>query len=82
MISVVSFDYFEPFDYFDVGFTDVGAWSPEFSMLGYETLNFLIGLGSIIIFAAFQLLVIVIFLSMRILKLKCSCRCLRGYFSL
>ena len=53
MISVVSFDYFAPFEYYDIGFTEVGSWSPEFYMLGYESVNFLLGLGSILIFASF-----------------------------
>ena len=52
MISVVSFDYFPPFEYLDVGFTEVWSYSENFEWIGYDSVNFLIGLGSIGIFAA------------------------------
>ena len=51
MISFVSFDYFPPFEYIDAGFTEVWSWSPNFEFLGYDTVNFLEGLGSIAVFA-------------------------------
>ena len=51
MISFVSFDYFPPFEYIDANFTEVGSWSPHFEFLGYDTVNFLEGLGSIVIFS-------------------------------
>ena len=52
MISVVSFDYFPPFEYLDVDFTETWAWSPNFEWIGYDSVNFLLGLGSIAVFAA------------------------------
>ena len=60
MFSIVSFDYFEPFEYLDVGFTEVGSWSVRFEWLGYESLNFIQGLGSIVIFVTLQILTILI----------------------
>ena len=35
IIKVVSFDYFPPFDYIEVGFTDTEAISPQFDWVGY-----------------------------------------------
>ena len=49
MASVVSFDYFPVFDHWDVGFTPTDPYTINFEWLGYETLNFLEGMGSITI---------------------------------
>ena len=80
MISIVSFDYFPPFEYIPVDFSEVWTWSPEFEWIGYDTVNFLLGLGSIAVFAFFQILTVIFSL---ILPL-CICRCnrLREKFSL
>ena len=53
MIGIVSFDYFQPTEYIDFNFTETPAYTENFEMLGYESLNFVEGLGSIIIFAFF-----------------------------
>ena len=37
MIDMVSFDYFPPFEYIDVHFSDAWAWSPNFDFVGYGT---------------------------------------------
>ena len=50
-VSIVSFDFFSPFDYIDVNFTLTEAITPNFEWMGYTTQNFLNNLGSIIIFA-------------------------------
>ena len=50
MIEVVSFDYFPIHDIFDFGFTETEPWSEKFLYLGYETVNFIEGMGSIILF--------------------------------
>ena len=63
MRECVSFDFFAPFDYVDVGFTEVWTWSQNFMWLGYPTVNFLIEMGSITVFCALQLLLIFIALS-------------------
>ena len=70
MIKIVSFDYFEPFEYIEVNFTEVWAWSPNFAWLGYESVNFLIGLGSLAIFASLQL----VFLSLLLCRLPTLCK--------
>ena len=81
MISLVSFDYFHPFEYVDVGFTETWAWSPNFEWLGYESVNFLLGLGSIAVFAAIQFCVIFLALAIGVCRLKCPCKWGRNYFS-
>ena len=79
MISVVSFDYFPPFEYFDIGLSQLWAYSPNFDWIGYESINFLIGMGSIIVFAAFQFALILFTCGIR------TCRCpfnkLRDHFT-
>ena len=50
MVQVVSFDYFPFTDYFDLGFTPTEPWSLRFQYLSYETINFIEGLGSIMLF--------------------------------
>lgn len=52
MITIVSFDYFEPFEYIDAGFSDAWAWSDNFAWLDYESVNFAPSIGSILVFAA------------------------------
>ena len=79
MISIVSFDYFPPFEYIPVEFSEVWTWSPQFEWIGYDSVNFLIGLGSITVFAFFQLLTVLFALILSI----CICKCdkLRNRFS-
>ena len=81
MISVVSFDYFPPFEYVDVGFSEAWAYSPNFEWIGYDTINFMVGLGSIIVFAAIELLIILIAVMIRPCLSRCRCRYLREKFS-
>ena len=45
LISIVSFDYFAPFDYVEVKFTELWFWSPNFEWLGYDSVQFLLGLN-------------------------------------
>ena len=52
-----------------MNFTETPAYTENFEMLGYESLNFVEGLGSIIIFAFFQILFVLIVLL--IIKVKC-----------
>ena len=56
MIGFVSFDYFQPTEFYDVGFTPMPFWPPNFDWLGYGSINFVEGLGSILIFAFIQVL--------------------------
>ena len=73
LIKYISFDYFPPFEYIKVDFTEVGHWSPNFEWLGYDSVNFLEGLGSIAILAAIQLAIVLIALMLRICGEKCKC---------
>ena len=76
MIGVVSFDYFQPTEYIDMGFTDMPAWSDGFDWLGYGSINFVDGMGSIIIFAFVQIMFIILAL---FLKFAGCCRCCCGW---
>ena len=73
LISYISFDIFPLFEYIAVDFTEVDSWSPNFEWLGYDSVNFLEGLGSIAILAAIQLAIVLIALMLRICGEKCKC---------
>ena len=77
MISFVSFDYFPPFDYLDADFTEVWSWSPNFEWLGYDSVNFLVELGSILVFAIIQFIFVLAAITLKYGKFKCACRWLR-----
>mmetsp|Transcript_21748 Transcript_21748/g.29163 ORF Transcript_21748/g.29163 Transcript_21748/m.29163 type:complete len:175 (-) Transcript_21748:1062-1586(-) len=70
---VVSFDYFQPFEFIDADLTYFGAWSLNFAWLGHEDTNFLLSLGSIIIFAA--IVVLQILCALTLSPCKCQRRC-------
>ena len=67
----MSFDYFPPFDYLKVNFSDVWAWSPSFEFVGYETVNFLVAMGSIAIFV----LVAFVRVLMTLIRIATRIRC-------
>ena len=71
MIGFVSFDYFQPTEYFDVGFSEMPHWSPNFEWLGYGSINFVDGMGSIIFFVFFYILfsITVLFVSLCIKRI-------------
>ena len=50
-------------------------------MLGYESINFLEGLGSIFLFAGLQIVIILISSAMLVCRSNCPCRFLRKIFS-
>ena len=81
MISIVSFDYFTPFDYIDGGFTEVWAYSPEFEWLGYDTVNFVVGLGSILIFALLQIATVMFAVMLIPCIARCPCKWFRKNFA-
>ena len=82
LISFISFDFFLPFEYIEVDFTEVGSWSPNFDWLGYDTVNFLEVIGSIAIIAAIQLLRVLISLMLKTCERKCrSWKCCEQIFS-
>ena len=49
MVNVVSFDVFELHKVVDLGFTKTEPWSEKFNYLDYESINFIEGMGSIMI---------------------------------
>ena len=75
MIGIVSFDYFSPTDYVDMGFSEMPAWSPNFEWLGYESVNFVDGMGSILIFAIYQFLFLLLAFGLAFCKVKCCQKC-------
>ena len=70
MVGIVSFDYFPIFDHWDVGFTETEPWSERFEWLGYESLNFLDGMGSISVFALIVILHILLATIIRVLRVN------------
>ena len=50
MMIIVSFDYFEVSNIIDFGFTETRPWSENFGKLGYDSINFIEGMGSISLF--------------------------------
>ena len=79
---MISFDYFSPFDYISVDFTDVDSWSTNFEWLGHDSVQFLLGLGSIAIFAALHLLRVIISLMLKTCEGKCRrFSCCQKFFS-
>lgn len=81
MVDIVSFDYFEPFEYIDAGFTEVWAYSPEFEWLEYDTVNFVLGMGSIIVFAALEILLLLVSLMVKPCLHRCPCKWVRENLS-
>jgi len=78
---MISLDYFSPYEYIEVDFTEFASWSPNFEWLGYDSVNFLEGLGSIAIFAAIQLAIVLISLMLKSCGRKCPCSCCEKIFS-
>ena len=66
LISMVSFDYFSPTDYYDFGFMETSSWSPKFEWFGFESSNVIESLGSISIFFLAYLGVLLIALGLRV----------------
>ena len=70
MISVVTFDFFQPLNYIDIVITETEPWSPMFAFLRYDSLNFIDGMGSILIIGLFQLIIGIIAVIVFIVKWK------------
>ena len=73
MGDVVSFDYFPIHDIFEFGFTETQPWSAKFEALGYETVNFIEGMGSIILFIWIGVVYIILVAVMNMLCRGLSC---------
>ena len=63
-IGITSFDYFAPFEYLDADFNETWSWSSSFEWVGYDSVNFLPALGSIVIFYCLQILMIILALAL------------------
>ena len=56
MTKIVSFDVFNPTEFYDFGFTETGPYHGNFEWLGYETSNFYECIGSVLLFGLILLL--------------------------
>ena len=74
MVSMVSLDFFQPFNYIEAGFIETSALTPQFEWVGYGSLNFLENMGSIIIFAFLQVFLILVTAITGICNFNCRCR--------
>ena len=81
MIQVVSFDFFQMTEYIDFEFTPTEPWSDGFEKLGYETVNFMDGMGSILIFVWIGILFVIIVAFLSIFKTKCPLKFLERRFN-
>ena len=81
MISVVSFDYFSPTEYYEVDFTETDAYSESFATLGYESSNFVEGMGSIIIFAFIQIIMVLLTLITIMFAIRCPLKWCKSNFN-
>lgn len=81
LIQVVSFDFNDPNEFIDFGFTETEGYDERFSWLGYESSNFYECLGSIVYFIVLLLLklalVPVCFL-FRKMKIIFCCKCCKN----
>ena len=77
MIDVVSFDFFSPVEYFDVGMTETEAWSENFEWLRYESINFIEGMGSILLVAFFLAFCALAAMITHFLKCRIPCKSFR-----
>lgn len=75
MIGIVSFDYFQPTEYFDFGFSEMPPWSTNFEWLGYGSISFVDGMGSILVFAIIQILTFLIVIFVVTMKIRCHRKC-------
>ena len=82
MIGFVSFDFFSPTDYIDLGFTDMPFWSENFKWLGYTSINFVENMGGILFFCFFQLILgPIVFCCCSHIKKRIKNRFLTKYFN-
>ena len=81
MVDVVSFDFFPFTEYIDLGFTPTEPWSQNFEFLKYETINFIEGLGSIILCMWIGVLYLIMAVGYRVLDCKGKYEKLNKYMS-
>ena len=69
MMSIVSFDYFPIHEIFDFGFTPTDPYTVNFGWLGYDSINFVEGMGSISLFLWIIILYILFVAVIKLLKI-------------
>ena len=62
LISIASFDFFEPTEHFDFNITETKPFSPKFEQLGYPSRNILENMGSIAILIGMKLAYTILFI--------------------
>lgn len=82
MQGIVSFDYFQPTEFVAVDFTETPPWSDAFDELGYGSINFVEGMGSIIIFCFFQVVYAIITAMFSIFRCGCCCKRAKETFTM
>ena len=80
MISIASFDIFEPLKYIEAGFTKLWPWSANFTWLSYDTIIFLLSLGSILIYVIVWAVIILISTLTNKLRFKLPCKAVKKFF--
>ena len=50
LLQIVTFDFFNPTDWFDFGFSGTDPYNESYSWLGYGSINIVECLGSILVF--------------------------------
>ena len=80
MISIASFDIFEPLKYINAGFTKLRPWSANFAWLSYDTIVFLLSLGSILIYVIVWAVIIVTSSVMSRLRSRLPCKAVKKFF--
>ena len=81
MFEIVSFDYFPIHEIFDFGFSETDPWSVNFGWLGYDSITFVEGMGSISLFFWISMLYFLIAALISLIKclsFKCCPRCLKA----
>ena len=81
MISVVSFDFFSLTEYFDIGLTETEPWSTNFAWLGYGSVNFIEGMGSILYVGIFLAIKGIVAILLKLSNRKVRCQCIRNSFT-
>ena len=71
MMQIVSFDYFPIHEIIDFGFMETDAWSENFGFLGYDSLNFVEGMGSISLFLWLLILYLILTAIWHFIKWNC-----------
>lgn len=73
LLRIAAFDVYEPADHFNLGISQTMAFNEKFEQLGYQSLNVVENMGSIIFF--FSFVVLKILLTFIMLLTGCSAKC-------